>query len=62
MKTCKNCYWYGQCLEANERCEYYDPIVGADNLIRREYEKILKERVEYYGNLVHEQQDDDCDV
>jgi hypothetical protein len=58
MKTCENCYWADKCPDAGKRCEYYDPIIGGENIVRREYEESLKERVEEYNDLVREQQDD----
>lgn len=58
MKTCENCYYADKCPDAGKRCEYYDPIIGEENIVRREYEESLKERVEEYNDLVREQQDD----
>lgn len=58
MKACENCYWADKCPDAGKRCEYYDPIIGRENIVRREYEESLKERVEEYNDLVREQQDD----
>ena len=55
MKTCENCYWFDKCQDAERRCEYYDPVVCGENIIRREYEESLKERVEEYNDLVIEQ-------
>lgn len=55
MKTCENCYWADKCPDAGKRCEYYDPIIGGENIVRREYEESLKERVEEYNDLVREQ-------
>lgn len=56
MKSCKNCYWYDKCSEHEERCEYYDPIYGADQIAVKEYQTDLKERAEEYRELVEEQQ------
>lgn len=55
VKTCENCYWFDKCQDAEKRCEYYDPVVCGENIIRREYEESLKERVEEYNDLVIEQ-------
>lgn len=57
MKTCKNCYWYDNCEYAGQRCEYYDPIDGAENITMREYHEYLKERHREYQDIVKEQQD-----
>ena len=58
MKTCKNCYWYDKCTNHDERCEYYDPIFGAEKVVEREYEESLKERAEAYQEIVDEMNDD----
>lgn len=60
MKTCENCYWVDKCQDAGKRCEYYDPIFYGNSVIHKEYEKALKERVNNYNELVHEQQDNYC--
>jgi len=39
MKTCENCYWADKCPDAGKRCEYYDPIIGVENIVLREYEE-----------------------
>lgn len=57
MKTCKNCYWFGQCVGEGNRCEYYDPVIGSENVVLREYLQALKEREEDYKQLIIEQQD-----
>lgn len=56
MKTCNNCYWHDKCPDAGKRCEYYDPVYGAEHIIEREYEESLKERVDEYEDAVAEQQ------
>ena len=56
MKTCENCLWRDQCPDAGERCEYYDPIEGAENTAIREYHQDLDERHEEYQELIREQQ------
>lgn len=53
MKSCKNCYWYDKC-DHTGRCEYYDPIYGAEQIIRKEYEVALYERVSEYDDIVKE--------
>lgn len=53
--TCNNCFWADKCDSAGERCEYYDPIFGAENIIANEYEDALKERVEDYQDIIEEQ-------
>lgn len=55
MKTCENCYWYEQCEDARERCEYYDPVIGYENIALREYIKDLREREEEYQGIIDEQ-------
>lgn len=57
MKTCENCLWRDQCPDAGKRCEYYDPIEGAENIAIREYHQDLDERHEEYQELIREQQD-----
>lgn len=57
MKTCENCYWCDKCADAGERCEYYDPIEGAENMAIREYREDLEERHQHYQDLIKEQQD-----
>ena len=60
MKTCNNCYWKEQCEKyegfKNQRCEDYDPIFSAENIIIREYREDLKERLDDYQELIKEQQ------
>lgn len=61
MKTCENCYWADKCSDAGKRCEYYDPIIGSENIALREYMQDLREREQEYKELVREQQDLDED-
>ncbi len=56
MKTCKNCYWYGNCPEQGSRCEDYTPVYGEEQIAIREYEADLRMRAEEYNELVEEQQ------
>lgn len=57
MKTCENCLWRDQCTDAVGRCEYYDPVEGAENVAEREYRQDLDERHREYLELIREQQD-----
>lgn len=55
MKTCNNCMWADKCPDAGRRCEYYDPIIGSENIVMREYKQDLKERAEDYQEVINEQ-------
>lgn len=57
MKTCENCFWRDNCRDAGERCEYYDPVEGADSAAISEYRQDLDERNEEYQDLIREQQE-----
>lgn len=60
MKTCNNCLYCDNCSaedKSNGRCEYYDPLIGAENIAKRQYEQDLKARAEEYLVIVTEQQD-----
>lgn len=54
-KTCENCLWRDQCPESGVRCEFYDPVDGAENIALREYKKSLYERSRDYLELLEEQ-------
>lgn len=57
MKTCNNCLWNDRCPDSGKRCEDYYPVIGCENIVLREYELSLKERVEEYEEIVKEQQE-----
>lgn len=54
MKTCNNCLWYDTC-DHTERCEFYDPIDGAENIALREYKAYLKEQADDDQETIDEQ-------
>ena len=56
MKTCNNCFWADRCPDASKRCEYYDPIVGSENVVFREYNSDLRAREKDYQEIVEEQE------
>lgn len=52
-KTCNNCLYQNMC-DCTERCDYYYPLYGEENIAIREYNEALKERVEDYQEIVDE--------
>ena len=58
MCDCKNCYWYGQCQDAQDEiseCDYF-MYYDADRLKEIEYEADLQMRAEVYKEFVREMQ------
>ena len=51
-KTCRGCYWAEQCATWRA-CENYTPISNDPDMAA--YEEDLRERAEYYEELVYEQ-------
>ncbi len=54
MKTCNNCLWYDKCDHA-ARCEFYDPIEGADTDALHEYNAYLKQMAQEDEDTINDQ-------
>ena len=56
VKSCANCIWFGKCFQEGG-CEDYYPMspIEADEINSKEFNQDLRDRHEYYQELIFEQ-------